>query len=171
MSDSLWPHGLQHARPPCPSPTPGVYSNSCPLSQWCQPTISSSIVPFSHLQSFPASGSFPMSVLRIRWPKYWSVSFSISPSNEYSGLISLILPQILNMWCMLLTFKINTARLWSTHHEDEVIRNSCNTRLCKPSTKRSKSLGGTTFVLAKVRIRDKDLLNYVKVLAHEEPCS
>ena len=62
VSDILWPHGLQHPRPPCPSPTPGVYSNSCPLSQWCHPTISSSVVPFSYcLQSFPASGSFPMS--------------------------------------------------------------------------------------------------------------
>ena len=57
--DSLWPHGPQHARPPCPTPTPEVYSNSCPLSQWCHPTISSSVVPFSsHLQSFPASGPF-----------------------------------------------------------------------------------------------------------------
>ena len=62
MSDSLQPHGLQHARPPCPSPTPGVYSNSCPLSRWCHPTPSSSVVPFSFcLQSFPASGSFPVS--------------------------------------------------------------------------------------------------------------
>ena len=62
VSDSLWPHRLQHARPPYPSPTPGVYSNSCPLSQWCHPTISSSVFHFSsHLQSFPASGSFPMS--------------------------------------------------------------------------------------------------------------
>ena len=62
MSDSLQPPGLQHSSPPCPSPTPGVYSNSCPLSQWCHPTISSSVIPFSsHLQSFPASGSFPMS--------------------------------------------------------------------------------------------------------------
>ena len=62
MSDSLRPHGLQHTRPPCPSPTPGVYSNSCPLSWWSHPTISSSIVPFSScLQSFPASGSFQMS--------------------------------------------------------------------------------------------------------------
>ena len=60
-SNSLRPHGLQHARPPCPSPTPRVYSNSCPLSQWCHPTISSSVVPFSfHLQSFPTSGSFQM---------------------------------------------------------------------------------------------------------------
>ena len=64
MSDSLQPHGLQHARPPCPSPTPGVYSNSCLLSQWCHPTISSSIILISScLQSFPASGSFPMSQL------------------------------------------------------------------------------------------------------------
>ena len=62
MSDSLWPHGLQHARPPCPSPTPGAYSNSCPLSWWCHPTISASVAPFSsYLQSFPASGSFLMS--------------------------------------------------------------------------------------------------------------
>ena len=61
-SDSLWPRGLQHARPPCPSPTPRAYSNSCPLSQWCHPTISFSVVPFSScLQSFPASGSFQMS--------------------------------------------------------------------------------------------------------------
>ena len=87
--DSLQPHGLQHARPPCPSPTPRVYPNSCPLSRWCHPTISSSVVPFSCLQSFPASGSFQMSQLFcIRWPKDWSFSFSISPSNEHPGLIS-----------------------------------------------------------------------------------
>ena len=62
VSDFLRPHGLQHTRPPCPSPTPGVYSNSCPLSRWCHPTISSSVVPFSsRLQSSPASGSFQMS--------------------------------------------------------------------------------------------------------------
>ena len=60
MSDSLQPHGLQHARLPCPSPTPGAYSNSCPSRRWCHPSISSSVSPFSsHLQSFPASGSFP----------------------------------------------------------------------------------------------------------------
>ena len=62
MSDSLWPHGLKHTRLPCPSPTPGPYSNSCPLLQWCHPTISSSINPFSSCpQSLPASGSFQMS--------------------------------------------------------------------------------------------------------------
>ena len=64
MSDSLWPHGLQYPRPPCLLPTPGVYPNSCPLSRWCHPTISSSVVPFSScLQSFPAAGSFQMSQL------------------------------------------------------------------------------------------------------------
>ena len=89
MSDSLWLHGLQHARPSCPSPTPGVYPNSCPLSWWCHPTIWSSAVPFSScLQSFPASGSSNESVLPTRWPKYWSFSFNISPSNEHPELIS-----------------------------------------------------------------------------------
>ena len=63
VSDSLRPHELQHARLPCPSPTPGVYSNSCPLSQWCHSIISRSVIPFSYLQSFPASGSFRMSRL------------------------------------------------------------------------------------------------------------
>ena len=64
VSDSLWPQGLQHARPPCPAQTPGVYSNSCPLRQWCHATISSPVIPFStRLQSFPTSGSFQMSQL------------------------------------------------------------------------------------------------------------
>ena len=89
----LKPHGVQHARLPCLSPTARASSNSCPLSWWCYPTISSSAAPFSFcLQSFPASGRFPVSQLLtsscIKWPKYWSFSFSISPSNEYSGLIS-----------------------------------------------------------------------------------
>ena len=89
MSNSLLPHGIQHTRLPCPSPTPRVYSNSCPLSRWCHPTISSSIVPFSfHLQSFWVSGSFQMSQSFIRWPNYWSFSLNNSPSNEHSGLIS-----------------------------------------------------------------------------------
>ena len=89
VSESLRPRGLQHTRLPCPSPTPRARSNSCPSSQWCHPTISSSVVPFSCcLQSFPESGSFPMCQL---FPsggqRDWSFSFSISPSNEYSGLI------------------------------------------------------------------------------------
>ena len=63
MSDSLWPHEPKHTRPPCPSPTPGVYPNPCPLSRWCHPTILSFVIPFSCPQSFPASGSFQMSQL------------------------------------------------------------------------------------------------------------
>ena len=89
MSDSLQPHELQHTRLPCPSPMAGACSNSCPLNQQYHPTISSSVIPFSScLQSFPASQPFLMSQLRIRWPKYWSFSFSIIPSKEIPGLIS-----------------------------------------------------------------------------------
>ena len=81
MSDSLWPHGLQYTRHPCPSPTPKACSNSCPLSRWCHPTISSSVILFSCCQSFPASGCFQMSQF-IRWPKYWSFSSaSVLPIN------------------------------------------------------------------------------------------
>ena len=83
VPDSLQPHGLQHTRPPCPSPTPRVYSNSCPLNRWCHPTISSSVVPFSScLQSFPVSGSFPMSqFFTSSGQSIGSFSFSISPSS------------------------------------------------------------------------------------------
>ena len=86
VSDSLRPHGLQHIRPPCPSPTPRVYSNSCPLSWWCHPTIS---CPLHLLPSiFPSIRVFSNeSALHIRWPKYWSFTFNISPSNEHSGPI------------------------------------------------------------------------------------
>ena len=90
LSDSLWIHALQHTRPPCPSPTLGVYSNSCSLSWWCHPNTSSSVVPFSsRLQSFPTIRVFSNeSGLPIRQPNYCSFSFSINASNEYSGLIS-----------------------------------------------------------------------------------
>ena len=97
VSDSLWPLELQHTRPPCPSPTPGVYSNSCPLSWWCHPTISSSVIPFSsHLQSLPASGSFPMSQSFTAGGQSIGASASILPMNiqdwfilGLTGLISL----------------------------------------------------------------------------------
>ena len=85
MSDSLRPHRLQHTRLPCPSPSPGACSNSCLSSWWRHSTVSSSVVPFSScLQPFPASGSFQMVSSCIRWPKYWSFSFSIIPSSEYA---------------------------------------------------------------------------------------
>ena len=100
VSDSLRPHGLQHIRPPCPSPTPRVYSNSCPLSRWCHPAISSSVIPFSScLQSFPASGSFSVSQFFESGGQSIgaSASASVLPKNiqgwlllGWTGLISLL---------------------------------------------------------------------------------
>ena len=88
VSNSLWSHGLQHTRLPGPSPSPGACSNSCPLSQRCHPTILSSVIPFSCPQSFPASGSFPISWLFATSDQsYWSLSFSISPSYQKSYFI------------------------------------------------------------------------------------
>ena len=88
MSDSLRPHGLQHARLPCPSPTPGVYSNSCPSSWWGHPTISSSVVPFSfHFQPFPASGSFPMSQF-----------FASGGQNIGASVLASVLPMNIQFW-------------------------------------------------------------------------
>ena len=90
VSDYLWPHELQHSRLPWPSLYPRACSDSCPLSQWCHPTISSPVISLLLLPSvFPNIRVFSNeSTLCMRWPKYWSFSFSISPSNEYSGLIS-----------------------------------------------------------------------------------
>ena len=108
VSDSLWPHGQQHARLPCSSPTPGVYSNSCPLSQWCQPTISSSVIPFSsHLQSFPALGSFPMSQFFASGGQSVGVSASTSvlPMNIQDWL-----PLGLTSW-IFYALKIPSSRL------------------------------------------------------------
>ena len=89
VSNSWRPHELQHARLPCPPPTPQACSDSCPLSRWCHPTISPSVIPFSCFQSFQASGSFPISQFIVSCGHIiWSFSLSISPSSEYSGLIS-----------------------------------------------------------------------------------
>ena len=88
MSDSLWPREPQHVRPPCPSPMPRVYPNSCPLSWWCHPTISSSVVPFSSAFNLSQHQDLFQRVSSSHQvAKYWSFSFSISPSNEYSRLI------------------------------------------------------------------------------------
>ena len=95
MSDSFWPHRLQHVRLPCPSPTPRAYSNSCPSRRWCHPTISPSVVPFSsYLQSFPASGSFPRSQFFTSGGQSIRASASVLPMNIRDwfslGLTSLI---------------------------------------------------------------------------------
>ena len=88
MSDSLWPHGLQHTRLPCPSPSPRVCSNSCPLSQWCHPTISSSAASFPLPQSFPVSGPFPMSGFFTSGGQIIGASASASILPVNTGLIS-----------------------------------------------------------------------------------
>ena len=87
---TLWPHELQHTRPLCPSPSTRVHSNSCPLSRWCHPAISSSVVPLLFLPPIPSSIKVfsNESTLHIRWPKYWNFSFSIISSKEIPGLIS-----------------------------------------------------------------------------------
>ena len=120
MSNSLQPHGLQHARPLCPSPSPKACPSSCPLHQWCHPSISSSDVLFLLLPSiFPSIRVFPNeSAVLIRWPKYWSCSFSISPSNEYSGLISLptdwfdLLAVQGTLWSLLQHHSLKATILW-----------------------------------------------------------
>ena len=111
-------HGLQHTTLPCPSPSPRVCSKSCPSSWWCHPTIPSSVLPFSsHLQSSPASGFFSnKSVLCIRWPKYWSFSFRISPTNEYSGLISFRID-----WLDLLAVQVTLNSLLQHHSSKALI--------------------------------------------------
>ena len=116
MSSSLQPHGLQHSKPPCPSPTPRVYSNSCPLSQWCHPTISS-CRPLLLLPSiFPSIRVFSNeSALHINWPKYWSFSSSLSPSNEYSGLISFRM-----VWLELLAVQ-GTLKSLLQHHSSKAL--------------------------------------------------
>ena len=114
MSGSLRPHKLQHAKPPCPSPTLRVHPKSCPLSQWCHPAISSSLVPFySCPQSLPASESFPVSQLCMRLTaEYWSFSFSISLSKEQPGLISFRMD-----WLDLLAVQVTTILFEMVLHE------------------------------------------------------
>ena len=114
-SNSLRPHGLQHARPACPSPTPRVYSNSCPLSWWCHPTISSSVVPFSScLQSFPASGSFLVSQFLNQVAEV--LEFQLQhQSNEYSGLISFRMD-----WLALLAIQ-GTLKSLLQHHSSKAL--------------------------------------------------
>ena len=111
--------GLQHASLSCPSLSLGVCSDSCPLIWWCHPTISSSATPFSFLPSiFPSIRVFSTeSAFHIRWPKYWSFSFSISPSNEYSGLISFRTDRFDlaaqgTLWCLLQHHNSKASVLW-----------------------------------------------------------
>ena len=121
ISDSLWLHESQHARPPCPSPTPRVYSNSPPLSWWCHPVISSSVSPFQLPQIPPSIRVFSNeSTLRMRWPKYWSFSFSIIPSKEQPGLISFTMD-----WLDLLAVQ-GTLNSLLQHHSSKALVFQCS---------------------------------------------
>ena len=111
MSYSLQPLGLWHSRLPCPSPTPRAYSNACPSSQWCYPNISSSVIPSPPVLNLSEhQGLFNESALHIRWPKYWSFRFSISPFNQYSELISFRID-----WFDLLTVQGTLKSLCQNH--------------------------------------------------------
>ena len=129
MSDSLWPHEPQHARPSCLSPTPGVYPNPFPFSRWCPPTISSSVVPFSSCpQSFPASGSFQMSQLSAWGGQSIGGSASnISPSSEHPGLISFRMD-----WLDLLAVQ-GTLKSLLQHHWSKVSILRCSAFVNSPT--------------------------------------
>ena len=129
MSDSLGPHGLQHAKLLCPPQFPGVCSNSCPPSQCCYLTSSSSATPLLTLPSiFPSIRVFPNELAGCtRWPKYWSVSLSISPSNEYSRLISFRVD-----WLDLLAVEETLKSLLQHNSKASILRHSAffMVRLC-----------------------------------------
>ena len=132
---------------PCPSLSPGACSNSCPLSWWCHPTISPSVAPFSScLQSFPVSESFPVSHLCIRWPKYWSFSFSICLSNEYSRLISFKID-----WFDLLAIQGTLKSLLQHHHSKaSVLQHSVSfmVQLSHPYKTTGKTIALTIWILS-----------------------
>ena len=139
VSDSFGPHGLQHARLPCPSPTLGACSNSFPSSRWGHPTPSSSVIPFHLLPSiFPSIRVFANeSVLHMKWPKYWSISFSISPFNEYSGLISFRI-----YWFDLLAVQGSLKSLLQ-HHSLKASLLQCSTFLFGPTLTSIMTTGKT----------------------------
>ena len=165
-SNSLQPHGLQQARLPCPSLSPGVCSNSCPSSRGCHPTISSSVIPFSsHLQSFLASGSFPVSQFFASGGQRIGVfSFSISPSNEYSGVISFRMD-----WLDLLAVQ-GTLKSLFQHHSSKasILQHSAFfiVQLSHPymTTRKTKALTRWTFA-----VRPEMLLNTLQCTRQSLP--
>ena len=147
VSDSLRPHESKLTRPPCPSPTPGVHSDSCPLSPWCHPAISSSVVPFSSCpQSPPSIRVFSNeSTLLMRWQKYWSFSFSISPSKE--------IPQLtFRMNCLDLLAVQGTLKSLLQHHSSKASilqrSNFFTVQLSHPYMTTGKTIALTRWTLA-----------------------
>ena len=147
VSDSLWPHGRQHSRPPCPSVTPWVYSNSCPLSWWCHPTTSSSVIPFSScLQSFPALGSFQMSQFFALGGQSIGVSAStLVLPDEYSGLIF---------------FRMDWLDLLAVQGLSRVFSSITFKSINSPSIGDGKTIGGTCILSSTVHACEKWRLIY-----------
>ena len=125
MSDSSWSHESRHARPTCPSPTPGVHSNSCPSSWWCHPAISSSVVPLLLLPPIPPNTWIfsNESTLCMRWPKYWSFSFSIGPSSEDVCQGCILSPCLFNLYA---EYIIRNAGLEETQAGIKIARRNIN---------------------------------------------
>ena len=147
VSDSFQARGLQHASLPCPSPTPRVFSNSCPSTQWCHPTISSSVIPFSSCPQIPPSIRVfsNESTLHMRWPKYWSFSFSIIPSKEIPRLISFKMD-----WLDLLAVQ-GTLKSLLQHHSSKasILRRSAffTVQLSHPYITTGKTITSTRWTL------------------------
>ena len=132
LSDSLQPHGLQHARPPCPSLSPEVCPSLCPLLWWCHPAIS---YPLPLPSIFPSIRHFSNELaICFRWLKYWSFSFSITPSNKYSGLISLKID-----WFDLLAVQGNFRNLLQQH--------SSKASILQPSVLKAEGLSGSLYIM------------------------
>ena len=155
---TLQPHGLPHPRLPCPSPYPRACLNSCTLSLWCHTTIFSSVAPFSPcLQYFAASGVFSNeSALRIGWPKYWSFSFNISPSNEHPGLISFRMD-----WLDLLAVQ-GTLKSLLQHHSSKASILRCSAffmvQLSHPYKTTGKSIALTRWTFVGKRALSSNLI-------------
>ena len=150
MSDSLWPHGLQHAMLPCPSTTPGACSNSCPSSQWCHPTILSCRAFLLLPSIFPRIRVFSKhSVLPICWPKFWSFSFSfsISTSSEYSGLISSRMD-----WFDLLAVQ-GTLKSFPQHHSSKASILQCSAFFIVQLSHPYMATGKTTALISYVQFK------------------
>ena len=162
LSNYFWPHELQYTRLPCPSPNPGACSNSYPLSQWSNPTISSSVVPFSsRLQSFQHQGLFQWVNFSHQVVKYWTFNFSISPSNEYSVMISLRID-----WFELLEVQGTLKKLLQHHNSKAPILRHSALFMVQPShpymtTGKTIALARWTFVSEVMSV----LFNMLSVLA------
>ena len=154
MFNSLQPHELQHTRPPCPSPTPRVHPNPCPLSRWCHPTISSSVIPFSFCpQSLPASESFQMSQFFASCGQIMEYQLQQYPTNEHPGLISFRMD-----WLDLLAVQGTLKSLLQHHSSKNSILHSAFfiVQLSRPNMTTGKTIALTRWTLELLGIQDSE---------------